>query len=194
MKFSLEDINDFLESPTGVKNGIYMYDDDFEYSDEIIEALTGAKCSTWGPESRLYPSKQTVKYNVLLKLGAFNWFPTTYTSSILKKMAMLLYSIVTGRQFNLGQFVFDRITDMVNVTSIVSDLGYPVLITQLMMQNNVLMEKSKLVSRIKKLKISAKLFGVGKVIDLPARRHSSMATGSEDASAPMSDDYEKMLE
>lgn len=146
MKFSLEDINDFLESPTGVKNGIYMYDDDFEYSDEIIEALTGGKCSTWGPESRLYPSKQTVKYNVLLKLGAFNWFPTTYTSSILKKMAMLLYSIVTGRQFNLGQFVFDRITDMVNVTSIVSDLGYPVLITQLMMQNSVLMEKSKLVS------------------------------------------------
>lgn len=33
-------INDFLECPTGVENGLYVYDEDFEYSNEVVEALT----------------------------------------------------------------------------------------------------------------------------------------------------------
>ncbi|XP_039120114.1 uncharacterized protein LOC120256496 [Dioscorea cayenensis subsp. rotundata] len=194
VKFSPEGINDFLECPTIVENGVYVYNDDFEHSDDIIIALTGGKCSSWGLESRLSTSKLTLKYNVLFKLGAFNWSPTTHNSSILKEMTMLLYAIVTGKQFNLGQFIFDRITYMVNVTSTVNHLAYLILITQFMMQSGVPIENSELVTGIKKLKISPKLFGVGKIIDLPVGKHSSMAAGSEDASAPISDDCEKLLE
>lgn len=130
VKFSPDSINDFLECPTRVKNRIYVYDEDFEYSEEIVEAITRGKCNTWGPESRLFTSKLTVKYNVQLKLGSCNWFPTTHTSSILKEMAILLYAMIARRQFNLGQFIFDRITDVINVTSTVSHIGYPALITQ----------------------------------------------------------------
>ncbi|XP_039134329.1 uncharacterized protein LOC120271717 [Dioscorea cayenensis subsp. rotundata] len=72
VKFSPEGINDFLECPTEVENGAYVYNDDFEYSDEIVDALTSGKCSTWGSEARLSTSKLTVKYNVLFKLGGLS--------------------------------------------------------------------------------------------------------------------------
>ncbi|XP_039118480.1 uncharacterized protein LOC120254443 [Dioscorea cayenensis subsp. rotundata] len=55
VKFSPEDINDFLECPTEVENGAYVYNDDFEYSDEIMDALTGGKCSTWDQKQGSLP-------------------------------------------------------------------------------------------------------------------------------------------
>lgn len=85
-------------------------------------------------------------------------------------MALLLYAIVFGKNFNLGQFIFDRITEMLNVSTTVNYLGCLVLITHYLLQHKILLEKDEMMSGIKKLRISPKLFSFGKTINLPVGR------------------------
>lgn len=106
-----------------------VIEEGLEYTNEVLKEIAGGKCGTWGPESRLLASFFTVKYNILFILGIFNWKPIAYNSSILKEMALLLYAMVTGKKFNLGQFIFERITEEATNFATVSHLGYPVLIT-----------------------------------------------------------------
>lgn len=94
-----------------------------------------------GYESRLPASLLTVKYNVLFRLGIINWFPTAHNSNNLKEMALLLYAIVTDKKFNLGQFIFERISEVLHISTTVSHLGYPVLITHYLLLHNVQLEK-----------------------------------------------------
>lgn len=83
-----------------------MFEEGFEYTNEVLKKITGEKCSSWGPELRLSVSLLTVKYNVMFRLGIFNWFLMAHNSSILKEIALLLYTMVTRRKFNLGKFIF----------------------------------------------------------------------------------------
>lgn len=104
VEFSPDIINEFLEFPTESEDD--MFEEGFEYTNEVLKKITGEKCSSWGPELRLSVSLLTVKYNVMFRLGIFNWFLMAHNSSILKEIALLLYTMVTRRKFNLGKFIF----------------------------------------------------------------------------------------
>lgn len=118
VEFSPKFINKFPDFPTEIEDEVF--EEGFEYIDEVLKEITGGKCNSWGHESRLSASLLTVKYSVLFKLGICNWFPTTHNSSILRAMALLLYSIVTGVKFNLGQFIFEKIIEEATISAIMS--------------------------------------------------------------------------
>lgn len=151
-----------------------VYEDGFEFSDEVLKEITGEKYSSWGPESRFLASPLTVKYNVLFRLGIYNWFPMAHNSSIFKEMTLLPYDMVTGRKFNLGKFIFEKIVEEAGNNPIATHLSYPVFITQYLLQHSIQYYKPETLTVIKKLKISQKLFAYGKNIDLLVRRVSSL--------------------
>lgn len=107
-----------------------IYEEGLEYTDEIISEITGGRCTSWGVKSRLLAFLLTAKYNVLFRLVIYNWFLIAHNSRILKEMALLLYTKVTGHPFNLGNFIFEKITEETTNSATVSHLGYPVLIIQ----------------------------------------------------------------
>lgn len=122
--FSPRELNNFLEFFVG---GVYMYREHLEYSDDILKELSGG-CSSWGIDSRILASLLTAKYNVLFRIGIFNWFPTAYKSRFLKKRVVILYAIVFRNKYNLGKFLFPNIVNETENTNTCTHLGYQVLI------------------------------------------------------------------
>lgn len=49
VEFELGSINNFMECPTKVDDAVF--DEGFEYSDEVLKKITSGRCSTWGAES-----------------------------------------------------------------------------------------------------------------------------------------------
>lgn len=88
VEFSPDSINELLEFPSEVEDDVF--EEGFEYTDEVLKEITGEKCSSWGPESRLPASLLTMKYNVLFRLGIFNWFSAAHNSIILKDGAVIV--------------------------------------------------------------------------------------------------------
>lgn len=60
VKFSPRSINEFLECPTEVENGIF--DEGFEYSEEVVIEITSGKCSIWGLDSQLSASLSSIMF------------------------------------------------------------------------------------------------------------------------------------
>lgn len=99
----MEKLKNFLEFLTKVQDSVF--EENFEYSDKVVNEVTGEKGTTLGQESRLSTSFLMVKYNVHFQLGIFNWFLIAYNLSILKEMALLLYAMVTGCPFAIDFFL-----------------------------------------------------------------------------------------
>lgn len=90
--FSRTKLNEFLELTSEVED---IYEEEIEYTEEILKEVIRGRCDSWGIESRMPTSLLLAKYHVLFKLGIYNWFPTTHNSSILKEMAVFLYVVMT---------------------------------------------------------------------------------------------------
>lgn len=75
----------------------------------FISEITGRKVGIWPSKLRVLVSLLTVKYNILFRLGIYNWFPTTHNSNFLKNMAMLLHVIGTATKFGKGYFIYQYI-------------------------------------------------------------------------------------
>ncbi|XP_039131883.1 uncharacterized protein LOC120268634 [Dioscorea cayenensis subsp. rotundata] len=166
-----------------------------ELNEEVLKEITGGRTESWGVESRLPASTITAKYNILFRLGIQNWLLVPLNSSIVKELALLLFAIGTGKKFNLGRLIFQNIVKEADCTSSSTSLGYPALLLQYLLQHGVQLRKGEVVTAVKKLKISQKLFNPGKKIDLPVRRVSppSMPEDKEEANLLVAEEYEKML-
>lgn len=104
--FFLTRLNIFLEFKFKAKK---KYEERFELNKDVINEITRGRTKSLGVESRLQTSIQTAMYNMLFKLGIHNWLPTIHNSSIVKEMALLLFTVVTRKKFNLGRMVFPNI-------------------------------------------------------------------------------------
>lgn len=112
------------------------------------------------------------------------------------RMVLLLYAMVTRRKFNKGKFIFQKIVEEAGNSSTITHLGYPVLITQYLLQQGIQHYKVKTISTIQKLKISPKLFAYEKKINLPigwVSPPSPFTSEEEVPSLHIEDDYEKLF-
>ncbi|XP_039115831.1 uncharacterized protein LOC120251358 [Dioscorea cayenensis subsp. rotundata] len=185
-------LNKFLEFKPEVKGN---YEEGLELNEEALKEITGGRTESWGVETRLPASTLTAKYNVLYRLGIQNWLPASHNSSIVKELALLLFAVGTGKKFNLGRLIFQNIVKEADCTSSSTSLGYPALLSQYLLQHGVQLRKGEAVTAVKKLKISQKLFSLGKKIDLPVGRVSPppMPEYEEEANLLVEEEYEKML-
>lgn len=62
---------------------------------------------------------------MFFRLGILNQFLTAHNSSIVKKLALLLFAVVIGKKFNLGILIFHNIVKEANCTSFSTSLGVP---------------------------------------------------------------------
>jgi hypothetical protein len=50
----------------------------------------------------------SVKYAILNRIGAINWFPNTHSSTIATGLARFIYVIGTGTDADFGSYIFDQ--------------------------------------------------------------------------------------
>ncbi|XP_058741360.1 uncharacterized protein LOC131613731 [Vicia villosa] len=79
-------------------------------------------------ESKLSASLLNVRYALLHKIGAANWVPTNYTSTITVGLGRFLYAVGTKTKFNYGTYVFDQTMRHVGTSATKLPIAFPSLI------------------------------------------------------------------
>ena len=127
---------------------------------KVILELTTNSISVWPRKNKvLMSSILLVKYSVMHKIALCNWLPSLHKTYVTKDMAILLFLIGTGEDFDMGQLLFKVIMHNVEYENTYGILPLPSLIYEvLMLQKNILGDDEMLEPIPPPLKVSQKLF------------------------------------
>src|ERR1044072_10039750 len=89
VEFSPKSINRFLNRSEATVN-----EEQFSL-ETIAKVLTANQMNEWPASGTIPCSKLSVKYEILHKIGAANWAPSSHTSSVLVSLARLIYAVGT---------------------------------------------------------------------------------------------------
>ena len=168
MPFSPSVINKILGCSVELKSSAFL--DDFPMDFDLsISKITGKKVVSWPNDSKFPASFLTLKYYVLYNIVVNNWLPSSYTTSVFKDMASLLFAIGRGLPFDLGYIIFSHIETFAGSKATTIDLPYLCLLTSLFLMNGVSYEDYEESVLSKPLKISKRIFAPIKVNDLLAK-------------------------
>lgn len=123
LEFSPELINEFL--------GCTVEGEFEEISDwsVVSKELTDNKFEVWPHNPQTIPaSKLTQIYRALFKILIHNWMPSKHRAAVTQAQGRFLYHIGTGRKFNFGKFVFDKLISGAESSIVKGLMCYPSLI------------------------------------------------------------------
>ncbi|KAH6766759.1 hypothetical protein C2S52_017742 [Perilla frutescens var. hirtella] len=137
---------------------------------EVVSELTGRSRVVWPSGRALLASDLSVKYSILHKVVVRNWLPSTHDSTVGKSMALLLFTIGTRSEFNLGLLIFENIIAHAESTRTQPPVGYPGLIFSIIMaQHDVVSANDVYAPVAQPLSISHKLFSSQHAPDVSSR-------------------------
>ena len=83
----------------------------------------------------------TSKYSILHKIAIANWLPRLHISNVSKDLAVLLFAIGTGEDFDLAKVIFQVIKSNAESKNTVNVLPYPSLIFEILQLQKDIMEE-----------------------------------------------------
>ena len=108
---------------------------------KIAVELTSSALTHWPTENAISSAVLTSKYSILYKIAIANWLPRLHVSTVSKDLALLLFTIGTGEEFDLAKVIFQVITSNAESENIVNVLPYPSLIFELLRLQKDIMEE-----------------------------------------------------
>jgi hypothetical protein len=101
-----------------------------------------------------------VKYVILNRIGAINWFPTTHSSTIAIGLARFIYAIETGTDADFGSYIFDQTMPHGKSWAVKLAIGFPSLICGIILEQhpNILLPEDELCKRESLISLHYKLF------------------------------------
>lgn len=103
--------------------------EDIEDWGVVAAELTGGNLTAWPSNPQTIPSgKLTKVYNVLFRIAVHNWVPTTHRAGMNQNQGRFLFHVGTGRKFNFGEFVFEKVVSLAESELIKAPIVYPILI------------------------------------------------------------------
>jgi hypothetical protein len=102
----------------------------------------------------------SVKYAILNRIGAINWFPTTHSSTIATGLARLIYSIGTGNDVDYGSFIFDQTVPHSQSWAVKLPIAFPSLLCGIILAQhpNILLPEDEPCKRESPISLHYKLF------------------------------------
>jgi histone H3/H4 len=71
-------------------------------NNQVCKTITADQDKVWPMKGKVPSVMLSVKYAILNRIGAINWFPTTHSSTIATGLARFIYSIGTGTDADYG--------------------------------------------------------------------------------------------
>jgi hypothetical protein len=102
----------------------------------------------------------SVKYDILNRIGAINWSPTTHSSTIATELARFIYAIGTGTDADFGSYIFDQTMPHGKSWAVKLAIGFPSLICGIILEQhpNILLPEDELCKRESPISLHYKLF------------------------------------
>jgi hypothetical protein len=102
----------------------------------------------------------SVKYAILNRIGAINWFTTTHSSTIATGLARFIYSIGTGTNADYGSFIFDQTMPHGQSWDVKLPIAFPSLLCGIILAQhpNILLPEDEPCKRESPISLHYKLF------------------------------------
>ncbi|XP_057452952.1 uncharacterized protein LOC130744818 [Lotus japonicus] len=123
--FSLEVINTYLGRSPDV-----VTEQELDL-DRVANTLTGKSIKKWPKKGLLPYGKLTAKYAVLYKIVTENWMATQHLSGVTPPLAIILYLIRTGGDFDFGNFVYEQTLKLAGSFAVKLPILFPCLLSRL---------------------------------------------------------------
>ena len=126
---------------------------------KVAVELTSSALTHWPTENAIPSAVLTSKYSILHKIAIANWLPRLHISTVSKDLAILLFAIGTGEEFDLAKVIFQVIVSNAESENTVNVLPYPSLIFEILRLQHDIMEEGEVLEQPRHpIKISTKLY------------------------------------
>lgn len=162
MDFSPEIINRFLgrneeeQAETEVSENV------------IYREITTKQVKEWPRKGKLSASTLSVKYPVLIRIGAVNWVPTNHTSDIASVLCKFIYIVGTKSNFYFGSYVFDQTMKHIAYYAVKMPITFPSLIYGVILSqhSSIIINSDSTCKRVPLLSFHYRLFACKHVPDI----------------------------
>ncbi|XP_058762484.1 uncharacterized protein LOC131635869 [Vicia villosa] len=162
--FSSTIINNFLGRSDEARPELEVTDN------KICEAITTKQVKDWPLKGKLSPSKLSIKYAMLHKIGAANWVPTNHKSIVATLLGKFIYVVGTKTKFDYGTYIFDQTKKHARSYSVKGPIAFPSIICGIIVNQdpNILSENDYVCKRESAISFHYKLFQGTHVPDIVA--------------------------
>ncbi|KAK2452073.1 hypothetical protein QL285_011072 [Trifolium repens] len=129
-------------------------------NNQICKTITANQVRVWPLKGKVPSAMLSIKYDILNRIGAANWVPTTHSSTIAISLAKFVYVVGTGANVDYGALIFDQIVEHGKSWAIKLVIGFPTLICDIILDQhpNILVPKDTPCKRESPMSLSYKLF------------------------------------
>ncbi|XP_050896149.1 uncharacterized protein LOC127102867 [Lathyrus oleraceus] len=154
VNFSPSVINKHLGRPDEAQPKLEVTDN------KICQVITANQVRKWPLKGKLVASKLSVKYAMLHKIGAANWLPTKYKSTVAVMLGKFIYVVRTKAKFEYGSYIFYQTLKHARSFSVKGPIAFPSLICGIVLNQfpNILTENDLVKKRDIPMSFNHKLF------------------------------------
>ncbi|XP_057452477.1 uncharacterized protein LOC130744305 [Lotus japonicus] len=102
----------------------------------ITKEITAGHVKSWPKKGIMSTGALSVKYALLNRIGAANWFLTNHSSHISTGLAQLIYLIGTKTPFYFGAFVFEQTMKHADTLPMKLPIDFPSLISEIILSQH----------------------------------------------------------
>ena len=136
---------------------------------KVAVELTSSSLTHWPTENAIPSVVLMSKYSILHKIAITNWLPRLHISTVSKDLAILLFAISIGEEFDLAKVIFQVIKSNAKSENTVNVLPYPSLIFEILLLQKDIMEEEEVLEQPRHpIKISTKLYQGAHIPDVDA--------------------------
>lgn len=94
----------------------------------ICQAITGGKVKEWPKKGKLQASKLTPVFNILNRIAAANWVPTTHNCDVATGLARFIYAVGNKINYDFGTYIFDQTVKHAKTLAVKLPIAFPSLL------------------------------------------------------------------
>ncbi|KAK2363074.1 hypothetical protein QL285_088088 [Trifolium repens] len=94
----------------------------------IIKVITAGKVKSWPKKEKLQASKLTPIYNILNRIAAANWVPTTHNCDVATGLARFIYTVGNKINYDFGTYIFYQTIKHAKTLAVKLPIAFPSLL------------------------------------------------------------------
>ena len=122
----------------------------------------------WPKKKKISSSKLSIKYAILNRIAAVNWFPTTHSSDVATRLGRFIYVIGSKTKVDFGAYIFEQTMKHAKTDVIKFRIAFATLLCSIILDQHPNIKTANEVPKKREspLTLHHKLFGVDHVPDL----------------------------
>ncbi|XP_045822129.1 uncharacterized protein LOC123915015 [Trifolium pratense] len=130
VKFSPTVINQYLQRNSEEVADLKVTDN------EVCKVLTGGRIKVWPSKAKLAATALSPFYDILNRIAAHNWVPTTHSGDVARGLRKFIYVVGTKAKFDYGSYFFHETLSHDMTYAVEKPVALPTLLCNIILEQH----------------------------------------------------------